>query len=304
MMIPALKGGRGAALILVLWLVAALSLVVMASARSVRQQTQRVGLDLERMRVESVLDSAIELTAQQMLADRNAGSAYRFQRLSMGGGDVWVEITPSGGLVDVNVASDALLQTLFQRAGGLSAGEALILTSRVRDYLDPDDSPGGVGGAEAPQYRAAGWPSMPRNGALDDLSELRSVLGMTSGLYEIIAPHLGINGQQRIEIDSAPPALIDALTGQPGLGARIHNSPPETRGSVLMTGPAADFFSPARGGGTTVRLKAAVRLEGERWWQREAWVDLSERPGNLTPWTMLSLEPTRRLNTQEQELKP
>ncbi|WP_235511607.1 general secretion pathway protein GspK [Acidovorax sp. Root568] len=287
-----------------LWLVAALSLVVMASARSVRQQTQRVGLDLERMRVESVLDSAIELTAQQMLADRNAGSAYRFQRLSMGGGDVWVEITPSGGLVDVNVASDALLQTLFQRAGGLSAGEALILTSRVRDYLDPDDSPGGVGGAEAPQYRAAGWPSMPRNGALDDLSELRSVLGMTSGLYEIIAPHLGINGQQRIEIDSAPPALIDALTGQPGLGARIHNSPPETRGSVLMTGPAADFFSPARGGGTTVRLKAAVRLEGERWWQREAWVDLSERPGNLTPWTMLSLEPTRRLNTQEQELKP
>ncbi len=179
------------------------------------------------------------------------------------------------------------------------------MTSRVRDFIDPDDTPGGVGGAEAAQYRAAGWPSLPRNGALDDLSELRSVLGMTSELYEIIAPHLGINGQQRIEIDSAPPALIDVLTGQPGLGARIHNSPPETRAGVLLTGAAAEFFSPARaGGGLTVRLNAFVRAEGDRWWQREAWIDLSERPGGLTPWTTLSLEPTRRLNKPEQESKP
>lgn len=299
------RGSRGAALILVLWLVASLSLVVMASSRGIRQQTQRAALDLERLRAESVLDAAIQLTAQRMMTEKTADSWYRIQRLPMGPNDIWVEITPSGGLVDVNVASEALLQALFQRAGGLSSGEAAILTSRVRDFIDPDDTPGGVGGAEAAQYRAAGWPSLPRNGALDDLSELRSVLGMTSELYEIIAPHLGINGQQRIEIDSAPPALIDVLTGQPGLGARIHNSPPETRAGVLLTGAAAEFFSPARaGGGLTVRLNAFVRAEGDRWWQREAWIDLSERPGGLTPWTTLSLEPTRRLNKPEQEFKP
>lgn len=299
------RGSRGAALILVLWLVASLSLVVMASTRGIRVQTQRAALDLERLRAESVLDGALQLTAQRLMAERTAEGKYRVQRQPLGGNDVWVEITPSGGLVDVNVASEGILQALFQRAGGLSPGEAAIMTSRVRDYIDPDDSPDGVGGAEAAQYRAAGWPSLPRNGALDDLSELRSVLGMTSELYEIIAPHLGINGQQRIEIDSAPPALIDALTGQPGLGARIHNSPPETRAGVLLSGAAAEFFSPARsGGGQTVRLKAFVRAEGDRWWQREAWVDLSERPGGLTPWTMLSLEPTRRLNKPEQEFKP
>ena len=169
-------GSRGAALILVLWLVASLSLVVMASSRGIRQQTQRAGLDLERLRAESVLDAAIQLTAQRMMTEKTADSWYRIQRLPMGSNDIWVEITPSGGLVDVNVASEALLQALFQRAGGLSSGEAAILTSRVRDFIDPDDTPGGVGGAEAAQYRAAGWPSMPRNGALDDLSDLRSVL--------------------------------------------------------------------------------------------------------------------------------
>lgn len=295
----------GAALILVLWLVAALSLVVLAGAQGVRQQAQRATLDLERLRTESVLDAAIQVVAQRLLVDKGQGSQYRILRLALGSSDVWVEITPSGGLVDVNVASDALLQALFQRAGGLSSGEAAILSSRVRDYIDPDDAPSGVGGAEAAQYRAAGWPTLPRNAAVEDLSELKFVLGMTTGLYEIIAPHLGINGQQRIEIDSAPPALIDALTGQQGLGARIHNSPPEMRAGVLLSGAAAEFFTPTRSSGAqTMRLRAFARAEGERWWLREVWVDLGERPDALTPWTTLSIEPTRRFNRLEQEFKP
>lgn len=295
----------GAALIMVLWLVAALSLVVLAGAQGVRFQAQRTALELERLRAESSLDAAIQLVAQRLLVEKNKDSQYKLQRLALGANDIWVEVTPSGGLVDVNVASEALIQALFQRAGGLSPGEAAILTSRVRDYIDPDDTPSGVGGAEAAQYRGAGWPSIPRNAALDDPSELRSVLGMPAGLYEIIAPHLGINGQQRIEIDSAPPALIDALTGQQGLGARIHHSPPEMRAGVLLSGAAAEFFSPTRSSGLqTMRLRAFVRAESDRWWLREVWIDLSERPDALTPWTTLSIEPTRRFAKPEQEFKP
>ena len=93
----------GAALILVLWLVAALSLVVLAGAQGVRQQAQRATLDLERLRTESVLDAAIQVVAQRLLVDKGQGSQYRILRLALGASDVWVEITPSGGLVDVNV---------------------------------------------------------------------------------------------------------------------------------------------------------------------------------------------------------
>lgn len=145
---------------------------------------------------------------------------------------------------------------------------------------------------------------MPRNAALDDLSELRAVLGMTPELYEIISPYLGINGQQRIDIGSAPPALIDALSGQPGLGARVHSSPPEMRTGALLSGAAAEFFTSARASGGAVKVRAFMKTDGERWWQREAWVDLSERPDSLTPWTTLSLEPTRRANKPEQEFNP
>lgn len=301
------SGGRsiGAALIVVLWLVAALSLVVAAGARGVRLQTQRTAMDVERLRSESLLDAAIQLMAQRLHGERGQPMVYRVQRMTLGQTEIWVEVTPSGGLVDVNVASEGLLRTLFQRAGSLTPGEAAILTSRVQDYIDPDDTPSGVGGAEAPQYRSSGWPSLPRNAALEDRSELKSVLGMTPGLYEIIAPHLGINGQQRIEVDSAPPALIDVLTGQQGLGSRLQNSPPEMRAGVLLSGPAAEFFSPSQSSGSqTMRFRAYVGMEGDRWWLREVWIDLSERPDALTPWTTLSIEPTRRFKRPEQEFKP
>jgi general secretion pathway protein K len=295
----------GAALIMVLWLVAALSLVAAAGVRGARQQTQRTALDLERLRAESMLDGAVQLVAQRLNAEKGQPLGYRVQRMTLGQSEVWVEITPSSGLVDVNVAGEGLLQTLFQRAGQMSAGEAAILNSRVQDFIDPDDTPSGVGGAEAAQYRAAGWPALPRNAALEDRSELMSVLGMTPELYAIIAPHLGINGQQRIEVDSAPPALIDVLTGQPGLGARLQSSPPEMRASVLLSGAAAEYFSPSRSSGSpTLRLRAFVRTEGDRWWLREVWMDLSERPDSLTPWTTLSIEPTRRFQKPEQEFNP
>lgn len=295
---------RGAALILVLWLVAALSLTVLAGARGMRQQSQRAAFDLERLRIEPVLDAARQLAVQSLLKEGSQARGYRVQQLQLGPYGVELEIIPSAGLVDVNVASDALLQALLEKVGGLTSGEAAIMASRIRDYLDPDDEPGGIGGAEAPQYRAAGWPVLPRNGALDDLSELRMVLGMTPELYEIIAPFLGINGQQRIAIDAAPPALIDALTGQPGLGAQIQSSPPEMRAGALLSGVAAQFFTTARAGGGTIRVRATVQADQGHWWQREAWVDLSTRPDSLTPWTTLTLEPMRRMNPSPQETHP
>lgn len=296
---------RGMALVLVLWLVAALSLVVLAGVKGVRQQTRSAGMDIERLRAEVKLDAVLQLAAQRLLAERQLSHRYQWLRMQLGFDEIWIEITPAEGLIDVNVASDALLQALFRNIGRLTPDEAVVFASRIRDWIDPDDDPSGVGGAEAAQYRAAAWPSQPRNAALEDPSELRSVLGMTAGLYEIIAPFLGLNGQQRIDVDAAPPALIDALTGQDGLGAQIHASPPEQRGALLLSEVGAQLFTntPAKGG-REVRLRVLVASDGDQWWQREAWIDLSARPDTLTPWTTLLLEPTRRVPKPDKEIRP
>lgn len=250
------------------------------------------------------MDGALQLAAQRLVAERDQPSHYRREVLTLEGQEIWLEVTPATGLIDVNVASDGLLLALLQRVGELPAGDAAIMVSRIRDFLDPDDTPTGAGGAEAAQYRAANWPAVPRNSALEDLSELKSVLGMTPELYDIIAPYLGVNGQQRLEVDATPWALIDILTGQKGLGAQVHQSPPESRAGLLLSGATADFFAAKSGGGKEVRVRAYARGDGDRWWLREAWIDSRERPDTLAPWTLLTLEPTRRINKPEQEWSP
>lgn len=304
MMVAQAKRRRGAALILVLWLVAALSLTVLAGVRSVRQQTQGAGIDLERSQVEAVLDAARQLAVQAWLRQGGAMQSWGTWRMQLDGQTVSIEAIPSAGLLDVNVASDELLSAFLQRVGRLSPGEAMIMASRIRDYIDPDDAPSGVGGAEAAQYRAAGWPVMPRNGALADLSDLRMVLGMTPELYDIIAPYLGLNGQQRIALDAAPPALIDALAGQPGLGARIHSSSPEMRASNLQSAVMAELFSSSGKSDTTVKIITRMNSRQGHGWEREAWMDLRTRPDNLTPWTTLSLQAARRIQPVPQENLP
>lgn len=69
--------------------------------------------------MELALDTALQLGVQNLMADRAAGSFYRRQHLQLGNNNVRIETIPSSGLIDVNVASDELLQALFERAGGL-----------------------------------------------------------------------------------------------------------------------------------------------------------------------------------------
>lgn len=292
---------RGAALILVLWMVVGLSLVVLAGAQSARLYTQRVGLEMERIRLDAALDAATELVLSRLITDREFAKGYKRVRVSLGAADVWVEVVPSDGLVDVNVAPPAMLEALFVRVGGLSPGEAAVLASRVHDFIDPDDEPGGVGGAEAAQYLAAGSPVRPRNMGLDDLTELRGVLGMTPELYAIISPYLGVNGQQRVVLDAAPPALIDAISGQPGLGASLHATSPEMRAGALQPGLMTDMFTAVSSASSqTIRLRAFTQTQPDRWWEREVWADLNTRPDGVTPWTTRAIEPTRRVGDPRQ----
>lgn len=296
---------RGAALMVVLWLVAGLALVVAASTRSVSGHVRLAAVELERLRAEAVLDGALAIVAQRLRQAPDGGSAYRVYRLTLGSDVVDIEVTPAKGLVDVAVASDEVLLALLRDVGGLSAGEAVAIASRIRDWIDPDDQPGGIGGAEAAQYRAAGWPSLPRNAAMEDDAELLGVMGVTPDLYEKIRPFLGVNGGQRIDIAAAPPALIDRLTGKPGLGARLRAMPAERHIAEYAAYTASPLFEHRPGAADpAVRLRAQWTGSQGRRWQRLMWMDRAERPDTLTPWTTLWVEPTRRTRDSEQDINP
>lgn len=287
---------RGVALLVVLWLVAALSFGILAGVRSVKAHLADLGLERQRLRAHAVLQGALGVVALALRGEPAWARGYARLTVRLDGQDVLIEVVPSIGLVDPNVASDELLQALFARVGGLDDGSAKAMAVRVRDWIDPDDQPGGLGGAEAAQYRAAGWPVPPRNGRVEAIAELRDLFGMTRALYETIEKFMGTHGSAKIDLGSAPPSLVDALTGQPGLGQRLLEAAPEQREALWASLTSSGLFEVSRSGGAGIWRVTAQWSDGSGGrWRQTVWIDRNERPDTLTPWTTLMALPVQRL---------
>jgi hypothetical protein len=96
---------HGFAVPTVLWLLAALSVIVFALANSARTQGQFARSEWDRAAIEARLDAALQLTAA--LLQQGADPNYREHLWTIDGKGVTVRVTPATGLVDPNVASVA-----------------------------------------------------------------------------------------------------------------------------------------------------------------------------------------------------
>jgi general secretion pathway protein K len=122
-----------------------------------------------------------------------------------------------------------ITQDLFQRLGIDPT-----LVGGIIDWVDIDDVPTGSGGAESSYYRGLEKPYMARNGAMETIAELRLIRGFTdeallklgarrvggivdpaTNLYLTALP-LPQGGGWRVNLNTAPPALLSSLTREVG----------------------------------------------------------------------------------------
>ncbi len=185
---------RGAALVLVLWLTALLAALIGAFAMTaqveylqgrtlsqglVAAQAARAGLEYAATRVSD------PDPMQQWLPD---GRAYRWR---FGDAEVEVRIVDEFGKVDLNAAEADTLAALM-RAVGAQPDVAAGVAAAILDWRDPDDLTQPQGGAEDPQYAAAGRPYGAKDAPFETVAEVEQVLGMTPALYAELAGHLTI----------------------------------------------------------------------------------------------------------------
>lgn len=184
---------RGVALLLVLWLVVLLTALVGAFALSARiehlqgqvQHRDVVGLQAARAGLEYAAARLVDPDpAQRWLPD---GQPYDWQ---FDQATVQVRIVDETGKVDLNAADASLLEGLFTALG--AADQAQALAGAILDWRDPDDLGQIAGGAETPQYLAAGLPYGAKDAPFDSVSELELVLGMTPALYARVLPHVTV----------------------------------------------------------------------------------------------------------------
>jgi general secretion pathway protein K len=205
---------QGIALIAVLWtlillsiIAAALSLETRSSARIARnmadQAAARAAADAGIQR--AILDLVALAGAQTHTGNKRtvlrfvapAGGALEPAEFPSGGTAydwpfantmVHISVQDEVGKINLNEAPEAPLAALFGSVG-VDPGKAQSLAAAIADFRDADNLTR-PGGAEKDEYRAAGLAWGPKNAPFQAVEELQQVLGMTTDIYERVAPYL------------------------------------------------------------------------------------------------------------------
>src|SRR5690349_9633576 len=139
----AIRGQRGIALILVLWLTVLLTVIAAGFAYSMRTEglAARNAVALAQMR--ALADGAIARVAFELMRPRTpvdtwaADGAVHYW--GEGGALIAANAVDESGKIDLNAAPDALLKNLFQVAAGVDADSAARLVDAIGDWKDADE---------------------------------------------------------------------------------------------------------------------------------------------------------------------
>ncbi len=268
---------RGMALIAVLWIVAALSVMVTGLTKTVRQQITLVGTQRDQTSGMAMGEAAIALTLQDMLARSDRPVNISTGRLSFAGVDIEVDVAPLNGLISLNGADAALLTALLRVAGGLGDGQAQTLASTLVEWRDGRPEQNLTDGATALQPRRFEAPE-----------DLLLVPGVDYPLYARIVGLVSADlvGVGRVSPQAAPPEVLGVLA-QGDVG-RVEHYLGQRAGNQL--GADSSVFPPAFVGGSSTdlyRLTAKVPLEAGKMLLLTRDVALGSGYSRTSPWRVL-----------------
>lgn len=195
--------------------VLALLLVVAAAAATAVQSLQtRSAATAGRassLRLQGLADGAVRLTAMSLMVQHlrrlpGLGLPENGTPVSCplpGGSVLALAVQDQAGLIDLNAASRPLMEDAF-RALGVPDRQAASIAAEVVDARDPDDVPE-PNGAEAPQYRARGLATGPRNAPLGTIDEIDGLPSMTEAIAARLRPAVTVyNPGGGIDLAVAP----------------------------------------------------------------------------------------------------
>ena len=185
---------RGAALLLVMWLILLLSGLVAGYAVAARIESLQ-GNGLARgTAAREAARAGVEYAAARLLDPDPAGrwaADGRNYRFEFDGALVEIGVRDEAGKIDLNGAGHDLLQRFFV-ALGEKRDVAARLAGAILDWRDVDTLMQPAGGAEDPNYAAAGLPWGAKDAPFETVAELEQVMGMRPALFASAAPHLTV----------------------------------------------------------------------------------------------------------------
>ncbi len=226
---PPFRPTAGFALLAVLWLLVAASVLAGVTLASARLGSTASANRIRLTRAEWAREACVEILLARWAEGRKGGKAdgrtdgkadrrtggQADGRIDLGRG-TWCRATldePTARL-NVNLADGGALRRLLSSALPPYRPSVDSLADALLDWRDPDDLTRPAG-AEGEWYRGHHRP-LPRNGPLVNIEELRLVRGFDSAVVHQLAPYLTTEGAGTIDLNTASLAVIATL---PGIGA-------------------------------------------------------------------------------------
>ena len=271
----------GMALIAVLWIVAALSVMVIGVTQTVRQQITVTGTQREQIEGQALGEAAVALVLQQLQAAPAPPRGIVTLDVSYAGRDLPVQLAPLNGLISLGGAAPELLAALFQVAGGLPAGPAQALAVSVVAWRE--------GRADVNAGAKPAPTNQPRQ--FEAVEDLMLIPGIDYGLYARVAPLVSadLRGSSRVNPAAAPAGVLAVLAqGNSGAVQQYLNQ----RNSGQPGGDTSGFNSAFvdTAGGQLYRLVVSVPLEAGKILRLTQDVALGGGASRTAPWRVLRTE--------------
>ena len=189
---------QGMALIAVLWIVAALSIMVSGVSGSVRQESRVQSIARQKLEAQALGDAALMIVLQQLVAPPQPVRQWTQTNAIFNGATIPVDVMPLSGLININSASLPLLSALLTIGGGLPEGAAQQIAMNILDVRE----------RRSPDGR------LPER--FESTEDLMQVPGIDYDLYARLAPLITADsafGGAGVDPMAAPPDVLQILAG-------------------------------------------------------------------------------------------
>jgi general secretion pathway protein K len=202
---------RGLALVVVLWVIAALSLIAGAMLAVSMTSAKIENNSWTQLEIRTAADTAIERAILSLFDPGNPTPVDgREREISAGGVSVTLSVQDQSGLIDVNYAGPGLLRTVF-KANGVDTEAANRMVDRILDWRSPPGTQH-LNGVSDTDYRSAAY--RPRNAPFQSLDELTLVMGMTPEIYGRVVSALTVYSHRSdFDLRVAPRQVLLVIPG-------------------------------------------------------------------------------------------
>jgi len=267
---------KGLALIAVLWLVAAMGLIITGVVKSVRTETISSGQQRQTLQAQVRADAILVLALQNLFGQvPQARKSAQVGNFNFDGQELTVKVSSLNGLVDINNAPPILLAELYKVAGGLDTNAAQSLAQATVEARNIQNAKGLRPGFDAPE-------------------DLFRVPGMTYDRYAMIRGLVTADlkdGSGRVNPMAAPLPVLGVLAGG-DLAKAAAFAANRGSGQVGMDGT---FFRPdfiENNVSSSTRLQTTIPLPGGGFMTRTWDIYGTPDPRTGLPWRILGRSST------------